>query len=476
MKRRILFLTIIVALALITLSSCLYAGIPLEELSGKTQAYEVQRRADEKISGADSYTAAIELSLQTTVSGKSVRATATGAQMVSGQGTDDFMLETDVKYDITGASSYTLRTGYCNGKMFSEYYGLPRNVYLCSSISRNDYLGYLRDIGDDYSHFALSSDAKEAKAEALEDGGWRAVFSNFGSRAIAAYSDSFNAEEIFENAVISDMIMTVTTDSELYYRSVAIDFIFEAADDEGASPLPTASITISFHYINDTEVNKRLYEEHTEVEDLRILTKLADAFDEVYEKQSGGFKLTTKINVKNTQNSFTEIAEGRYSIKPGGVNYTINALYEKDPYDEKSEYLIEYSDEKRVVTYVIEDPPEDMVNEGKETESDDYTERRYIKGILNPGGFTYYMAESVEKNEDGSYTLELLPSNALMNSLTSLGVSGEAETVKYTIRLNFWGDLSYVKAEIETNYSYINLGGATYRYNGITIVSECEYK
>lgn len=289
MKKYIKLISLLLAIAILTLTlfSCSYP--PLEMIGEAALAITLEDRAARKLSTLKSYTASSEMTLSTKVSGITVNYTMSGKDKVSGAGTADAEYSSEYSYITTLSDSKGNRRtqrsflkqglykgeGYINTRVNSEFMLMVK-----SPLTEEQYIEFLKYGTDKQGHALCGTTNAEKRA----DGGWSASFTDFDTATLSALAEQYGLTQFSSNMTIVDATYSFEVGADLVYESAQLTLEFSDASS-------SFSIRTEYSDIGSTVCSNPAITEYDEVSDMRLATRVRTDLRNYVKEKSGSFTL-----------------------------------------------------------------------------------------------------------------------------------------------------------------------------------------
>ena len=426
---KLISMLLVIALSTLTLSSC--SILPLEMIGEAALAVTLEDRAEKKLSSLSSYTASSEMTLSTVVSGVTINYTMSGKDMVSGARTADAEYSSEYSYVTrmsgekgTGSIQRTYLKqglykgeGYINTRVGNEF-----RLMVKSPLTEAEYLEFLKNDTDGGGH-ALCG---KANAKKREDGGWSASFTDFDAASLGALAEYYGLTNISADLKIVDATYSFEVDKSLVYESAELTFEFSDAK---------SSFTIKTNYsdIGSTVCTNPGINDYEQVSDIRLPNKVRTDIRNYIKEKSGSFIIDISA-VRDDQEYGGLDREGTFGWTDDGKFVCrvklVNGFYE------------EYAN--GVVTETHD----------KTRELTEASATMYISSLLNPIGFNEMSIDTFKVNTDGTICFDIiLPNNFFYNA-----TGGRYRSEKEATMLVSYEDGKLSSVVVEANRVGVNNG------------------
>ncbi len=319
-------LTLITLISLLTSCSPSSALLKLEESERADAFFDLVNKDP-----ADSYTVEMEMELEGTLYGATVKADSKSETTYVGYAGDDPIFHSEgssvVKVGEVEETSKNI-FGFANGKMYEMKESGGETTSLVSEISASDFkaleeklIGYTEE-----ELTALHKSATVKECEKDEDGSWKASFSGYSAESIASLVDyCFDPTVLlFDGYKIKDIVFTVESDADFLPTDWDYRIVFESDGTEGEYTEPRAKTDIKFENIGSAKNPTPDLSGYTEVDGLADLRIIRDLLSERLYSESGSFNLETKQTV-------TSVSSMNFTREKDSVEYkTENGKYTFD--------------------------------------------------------------------------------------------------------------------------------------------------
>ena len=399
-----------------------------DDAKNKT-AIEIYEAAEAKMESLDSYTVTAKIALGMTWLGKPLVVETEGVAIT--QTTDEGKFLYYEKADTS--SSYDEKVerdrfvnGFQDEYMYQYYSNGEMNTELCSPISTEDYKEYMKTKDD--SAFEIYDFAKQEKK--VVDNGWKLIFSDLSSEGGLDYlKDILDFSALELDISVEDVNVTVTVNSDYYLTDMYLEVVFKNNDesDESAEQLPKMIAEERYSGFNCSVVEKINVTNFNIVSDLRCIDKAADAFRELTDSKETNFTLSVP---NSTNSAYTEIYDVNYSLSNGKLTYVMMITL-KSATGVASEASITYSGGKKIVT---------SGNMASTQESDDFTEKAFIRYLILPLEFDASRVYEVTTDKDGAVVFKIEATEKQIKQLLG-GTPNSKYTGEFVISVVFEGDM-----------------------------------
>ena len=463
MKRRALKKSVacLLLLAMLTgvLTSCGFTVRYINLMKQPKRVETLMMRSNKVIEKANSYTLDLEMEFSGFVSGVGTTATATGRLQYAGllKGEYGFWSDMETTVSVEGiAQKQVLKQseGFVNGKSIQYYKSEEILQRLWSEMSKEEYLASRQDEQNDLMPDLEKLEGSEAETSCTyEKGeGWTIQFKNFDETAVEELMKLFGGKESLIGAEeIDSLSFCFRIGEDLAPLSFSVELVGEKPEFEDPA---TITISATYRDINETEIEEIDLSEYTEVDDIRVLDSFSKALEDAGNREEGHFRLSIHQDYK-LEFADTEMSEEDF------VNF-----YQKDG---KYSYEIKAKLASGNVFIYYEDGKKQALSSGKAntTESDDETEKAFIEGLIDQGGFDLNRNRvsdiTVKNAEDGVY--ELVVENPYFSGMPSLEalVGAYADDTKgiYTVTIR---DEALIEYTYSFEAEFAGMDGKTYHY------------
>ncbi|MBQ9779890.1 MAG: hypothetical protein IJW00_02980 [Clostridia bacterium] len=391
----LLIATLVLPIA-ISLTSC-SDTLRLNTLKEPERAVEFVNILNKRMESQNSYVAEMEANIVMELYRTEISMTATGTEIVYGQGSSDYFTQTETHQVMTVNGSKTEMTtieGFADGKMF--YYSAGngvRTVKLWSALSCDDYVAFDKTYNttDGLDDDIMASEAATRTCIQNDDKTWTATYTDYTAEGLKAFESIMSGLDSYMKDVrMADVMVTVTASADLLPSSMEMEFVFEPVEEGDDVELPTMSAKAVYKDIGTTEAVEVDLTNYDEVVDLRVVTIVEKSLQDFLNADTAEFKVVTTQNVKvsgQTSNS-TETDEGSFEMGESGYTFDIDARVGFTKYD------ITYKDE---VYRIMKGDQKQSQKYWTEAEA-----RAYIKGLLDPSSFSDSIVRNIEKDEEAS--------------------------------------------------------------------------
>ncbi|MBE6798614.1 MAG: hypothetical protein E7525_02400 [Ruminococcaceae bacterium] len=289
------------------------------------------------------------------------------------------------------------------------------------------------------------TDCTKSEFAKNEDGTWSLKLSGYTMKTINVMIDNMNMSELDMGADILDMEITVVADSKFRATKMDIKLIFEIGEDPAIVP----EFLFSSNYSKFDEVQRDPAQLNTEgfveVDDVRVLRKVADGIEKIQNAASGKFTLDLKQTVKILGESSTTIEKDTvtYGKQNGGYYYNATAKVGSVKYE------ISYKSGTQTV------------KQGSETYTEAMTDKEaklYVDDLINAAYYNETLISSIEKVEEGVYKFTVdNPDTSVIESQLSGVATVKSATEEIIVTLS--GDsVTRIESKIKINGRYISGG------------------
>lgn len=421
MKKTMRILSLLLVLvSIFALSSC-----STRSDEKKTEALELMENINEKMGSFDSFQISLTMDVVYFVDGKAVNAYSEGNQITAGIVSGNFQTYTKTETEISSENleenqKITSKEGYYNGNYFLTTKGDYYNQKIYSPLTTQEAFEFVLDGGITFSGYF---DCKNIETSIDDNGGHRVTSSGYSKEAIDLVCDHYGIDKLLFEKDIVDVQTVIITDSSYCVSEVSLDFVFEGAEKEDNGY--KLKIVEKYSAFNEAHIYAAMVNlsNHVEVYDIRILKAIDDMMDDLYNRSSGSFELSS-----------TETEEGI------GQTYTNEKFYDVVYGENESGYHYTLTDKNGITT---------QYKDGYETElgeagfADAFTmpmteteAKNKINSFINSGGFSVAGVTDIKKISDGVY--EISCQNNLMYDRVNQGweLRKVIQTITFTVENN----------------------------------------
>ncbi len=356
--------------------------------------------------------------------------------------------------DGSNAETLTSLVGYYEGDVYISKSGDGRKHKLYSAMSADDFSEYM-DKGSTDLH-----DFESCVIETADDGSITFALSQYDKEKNEKMLRESGFDQFSEDLKISDILLTIVTDPELFAKEVTLSFAFEIEEGEEFQPEIKAVYTYSNHNSATPITDKFDKDSFEEVSDIRLLDTFEEGIEDIANSENGKLELdiTTTTIVSSRITTTTEKDLIEYGVKDGKYWYEVIADVNK------SLYVINY-----------EDGSQKTITGGSNTseEKTDEQAKEFIKGLVNSARFDKDYVSEINDKGDGVYSVKCRTVNSALyqpiySSVGGTYSSGDLELTFTVID----GKITEISAEAYTGGT-ARVGNSTYN---ITVIIESTLK
>ena len=290
------------------------------------------------------------------------------------------------------STSQTMNTieAYHDGKMYLATSDGTHMQKFCSAITKEEYAEFKTN---DLVVSVDIEDCTGAEFSKGEEGTWNLEFSGYTKKTIDQMLKSMDLTEEQLGNSIADMKVFMTADAVFRVKEITVAFVFTASDDMSET-LPEYTITCRYSGFNETQfdVSELNAEEFTEIQDVRILEKVAEALKQRQDSVSDQFTLdlSTTYECQGQVNISLEKDVVSYGKKNGAYYYSIDAVIDGDA------LAIKYQNGTQTV---------EMDGQTQTAMQSEKEAKTFIDGLINSASYNSITITGIKKQGEGVYTL-----------------------------------------------------------------------
>lgn len=309
----------------------------------------------------------------------------------------------------------------------------------CSKMTGVEFSEYFGgSITDDFDF----GDCTKAEFTKNDDGTWTLSFSGYTKKAVGIFLDDMDMDDGEMGADVLDMKIIMTANADFYATELVLEFVFDVEETDTAIPVLKQVIKYK-NFDAATKITDGIKkDEYVEVPDVRVLSKVEDALDELAAMAEGSFTLDVKQELKDRFDTVTYIEKDTISFGKinGGYYYIADCVANGE------NMSVTYRNGVQTITY------------GGETQNFSQSEedaRAYVEGVMNSADYLSSGVSNIEKVSDGVYKLTVgAPSTtAYEEYLAAYGITFKSATQE--IIVTFEGDeLKSMESEVKVLAEY----------------------
>ena len=300
-----------------------------------------------------------------------------------------YYMEQDTETTYSGSDDQenfkTIRA-YYDGKIYLSDSVGDDTRRICAQATYQEFEELIQDDQLSMSDYILECTSQNFEKDG--NGNWTVHFSGYTKKAVDAFLTCVGLDELELLDIIMDVEISVVADASYRAKSLEIEFIF--SEDE---PADTAfKISSTFTNYNEVVTNQQdiQTERYTVVEDLGIMTEVADQLEKIMQKTSGKSTVAIQQTYKSdyAEQTIQEVDNITYGHKNNKLYYDIDTKYDGVDID-----------------FTYENGRQTISSQGEE-QTETLTEREaayFLESLLN---CAYYMDSAVadiEKINENQY-------------------------------------------------------------------------
>ncbi len=325
--------------------------------------------------------------------------------------------------DLSTSQTINSIEAYYDGKMYLASDDGTYTQKFCSPMTKEEYADFKTD------DLVVSIDIEDctgAEFSKGEEGDWNLEFSGYTKKTVDQMLDSMDLTEEQLGASIADMKVSLTADAQFRVKEMTVAFDFVASEDMG-EVLPEFAVTCRYSGFNETQFDssKLNAEEFTEIPDVRLLKKVADALQKRQESTSDQFTLdiSTTYDYQGQADTVLEKDVVSYGRKNGAYYYSIDAVMDGEA------LVIKYQNRTQTV---------EMGGQTQTAMQSEEEAKGFIDSLIDSAGYVSNSVTGMEKVEEGVFLLKIdaFDTSAFNATLQAMEMELTGATQQITVKLS----------------------------------------
>ena len=372
MKRRLTFMIALMLMLVLMLSSCVSVYF-LSQLAGSEKvetAEQALEKISETMSSVFSFRQERTVDITASVASNELRIVGNGLivamygidrmsyyydedEMIMGYGGEDISVKTTLTFD-DGKLFFVGREGKEEKRFYST----------CTNAEFNDFFENASKSGSSITEGYSNGSLTETTS-----GGYNVILKNYDEETINTLNAAYGFPYEENGGKITDITVTMTTDSSLLLNQIAVDFSFSDASFSGRQTL------VYSQYNSARKITDIIpLESYTEVGDVRAIMLYSSLISQEQSKDSNSFlfSMTQRVTAAGNTTQNVEIDEVRFGNENGSYYFSIKS----DIDGQKSNAT--YRDGEYRINGVLESG-----------DYSDYEAKAFIDGLIEPFSISF---------------------------------------------------------------------------------------
>ncbi len=436
MKKKLLLLTLVLAMLVMLLSSCSFLeqlGINLDFLTpSPVEADRLLKEADEKMEQLASYETRGILDLTFFYEGVEFAVQTTTTNVFINDTTQNYYYYDKTITNVKAPALWLDETSVSLDAYHDGHYFLLRKTgnepyqKITTAMTREEAIAFQDNrIAEKTGNLDFSDCTKKTVTQ-NEDGSYTLAFSEYEDAVVEAYWEAFGFYEDMIEAEIRDLNITVVINANHLLDQIRTSFVFEEAETAGQTPSFTYTVNTLACNAATRKTDELILADYTEEPNLRAIYDLGSLWNKRAEASEGSFLLTLEEAIYidgNKNGSKSETDDVIFGVNTFGYYFTISYV-EQDGTRTKLDYS----------SGIVEITRNGEVQYASQTEKE---AKDFVKGLIRSYDYNPDAVKSIEVKSDGVYKLTVKSSfeGHMQSLLQSMGAEYQSteQTFIFTV-------------------------------------------